>query len=232
MKQFIWTEPKALDSDFCKHCIQKFEECPDLQFEGETTGGRLNDIKKSTDLFTTRHTKWAEEQKVFHDAITKGIDRYRARLGGHFAGLFTPMVFESEIVTTGYQIQRTKPGEYYHWHNDSLTLSTHHRMLTYIFYLNTLKGEGGETEFYDGTKIRPVEGKLLIFPATWTFYHRGVSPVSETKYIATGWVCNFPLDVNGKKVMNPTPDPDQEQHINYSALLQNEDSPFFLRDRG
>ena len=64
--------------------------------------------------------------------------------------------------------------------------------LTYIFYLNTLKGRGGETEFLNGPKVRPVTGKLLIFPASWDCVHRGVSPVSETKYIATGWVCNVP----------------------------------------
>ena len=31
-------------------------------------------------------------------------------------------------------------------------------------------------------------GKLLIFPATWTYMHRGNVPISEDKYIVTGWL--------------------------------------------
>ena len=64
-----------------------------------------------------------------------------------------------------------------------------HILITYLFYLNTIE-EGGETEFIDGTKIKPETGKLLIFPATWTYEHRGNVPISSNKYICTGWLYN------------------------------------------
>ena len=61
------------------------------------------------------------------------------------------------------------------------------RKLTFIWYLNDIK-DGGYTEFIDGTKIKPEVGKLVIFPASWEFLHRGVPPKSEDKYLCTGWV--------------------------------------------
>ena len=46
----------------------------------------------------------------------------------------------------------------------------------------------GYTEFKNGIKIQPEQGKLLIFPAVWSYIHRGFPPKTETKYICTGWI--------------------------------------------
>jgi Rps23 Pro-64 3,4-dihydroxylase Tpa1-like proline 4-hydroxylase len=63
-----------------------------------------------------------------------------------------------------------------------------YRVLTYIWYLNDVD-IGGETEFFGGKlKIKPETGKLLLFPACWTYPHKGCVPVSDNKYIITGWV--------------------------------------------
>ena len=37
-------------------------------------------------------------------------------------------------------------------------------------------------------KIKAEKGKLLIFPSSWTYIHRGNIPISDDKYIITGWV--------------------------------------------
>jgi len=31
-------------------------------------------------------------------------------------------------------------------------------------------------------------GKVIIFPADWTFTHRGIVSKTQTKYIITGWL--------------------------------------------
>jgi hypothetical protein len=47
---------------------------------------------------------------------------------------------------------------------------------------------GGETEITGYIKIKPKTGSLLLFPATWTYPHCGKMPISNDKYIITGWV--------------------------------------------
>ena len=59
--------------------------------------------------------------------------------------------------------------------------------LTYIWYLNDVI-EGGETEFFGNYKIKPEVGKLVLFPACWSFPHCGLMPISSNKYIITGWL--------------------------------------------
>ena len=54
-------------------------------------------------------------------------------------------------------------------------------------YLNDVI-EDGYTEFEFGLKVQPRVGKILLFPATWQYLHRGYPPKSETKYLCTGWL--------------------------------------------
>ena len=57
------------------------------------------------------------------------------------------------------------------------------RFLVFFVYLNDVE-EGGETEFPTlDLQVSPECGTILIFPATWTFLHRGNVPISNDKYI-------------------------------------------------
>ena len=88
------------------------------------------------------------------------------------------------------KIQRTKPTEGYHiWHCESSGRGMTSRMSVFLLYLNTIRS-GGETEFlYTGQRIEPVEGRLLIWPASYTHTHRGNPPLGgQTKYVVTGWI--------------------------------------------
>ena len=44
-------------------------------------------------------------------------------------------------------------------------------------------------KFWKRKTIKPEAGKLLLFPASWTFPHCGQMPISHDKYIITGWLC-------------------------------------------
>mgnify|MGYP003314544719 FL=1 len=57
--------------------------------------------------------------------------------------------------------------------------------MTYILYLNTV--EEGWTQFYNGNQVSPKAGRLVFFPAIWTYLHQGYPP-KQTKYIMTGWM--------------------------------------------
>ena len=55
-----------------------------------------------------------------------------------------------------------------------------------MLYLNT-EPDGGT--YFDNFELEmdAVEGRLVIWPAYWTHFHRGIISETETKYIATGW---------------------------------------------
>jgi hypothetical protein len=87
-----------------------------------------------------------------------------------------------------FKVQKTGIGGGYHmWHYESDNRETCHRLLAWMVYLNDVE-EGGETEFlYQHKRIKPKQGTLVIWPASFTHTHRGNSPLSNVKYVVTGW---------------------------------------------
>lgn len=87
-------------------------------------------------------------------------------------------------------IQRYPPGGGYPaWHTEREDYQAPfcHRHLVFMTYLNKVTDQG-ETEFYhQKLKVKPEKGLTLIWPADWTFYHRGNISPSQEKYIITGW---------------------------------------------
>ena len=89
----------------------------------------------------------------------------------------------------GIKLQKTKPSEGYHvWHYEAAEHETMNRICFFILYLNDV-AEGGETEFLkQSIRVVPEKGTLIIAPANYTAMHRGNPPLSNDKYILTGWV--------------------------------------------
>lgn len=176
---FIYIQKDALPKSFCDNVIQKFE-LDDRKRQGQVGSGVRLDIKRSCDLSITGKEDWVSYDEAFFKCLNNALKEYLKFIPQEFIQFKALGRFEDD---TGYQIQKTQPGDYYIWHHDQ----TKTRLVTFIWYLNDVK-DAGYTEFIDGTRIQPEAGKLIIFPATWDFLHRGVSPKTETKYICTGWV--------------------------------------------
>tara|TARA_B100001996_G_C18464254_1_gene517342 strand:- start:69 stop:689 length:621 start_codon:yes stop_codon:yes gene_type:complete len=94
-------------------------------------------------------------------------------------------------------LQKTEPLEgYHHFHAENTAYSPRFRILAWMIYLNDVE-EGGETEFlYQQLKIKPKANTTVIWPAGFTHLHRGNPPISETKYILTGWFTSMPDRTN------------------------------------
>jgi hypothetical protein len=75
----------------------------------------------------------------------------------------------------------------FEYHHDFVVENNSVRIITYLFYLNDVE-EGGETEFLGTYKVKPEKGKMIIFPCSWTFPHSGKMPISNDKYIISGWL--------------------------------------------
>ena len=93
-------------------------------------------------------------------------------------------------ITEGVNVQHYPPGGgFFNWHAERTSKKSSLGALHLVFmtYLNTVES-GGETEFlHQNLKIKPEKGLTLIWPADWTFTHRGNSAPTEDKFIATGW---------------------------------------------
>lgn len=186
MNPFIWVKDGVISAKMCKSIIKKFN-ADERKIKGETAQGYRPNTKRSMDLQIGGLTEWKEEDALFFDVLAENHPQYQKYVDDIMDGESRIQIFRSsDVKDSGYQIQKTIPGEEYVWHNDSDVLEDYNRALTYIWYLNDVP-EGGETEFYDGTLIKPVRGRMVIFPATWTFMHRGKTPASD-KYIVTGWM--------------------------------------------
>ena len=178
---FIFEKKQALAKEFCNDVIARFEHHEEDQYQGRI--GQLadedNSIKRSTDLVVSGKSHWHDVDRALFKSLGVAIREFRNQFP-FFSGPFKDM---------GYGLQRTSPGEFYHWHIDGGSHDFSHRQLVAIWYLNDVAGPGGETEFLtQDVKISPEQGKLLLFPPFWTHEHRGVELTAGVKYIATTWV--------------------------------------------
>lgn len=193
-KDLIYVNKNVLSKEFCSHLINKFES-DDRKHNGVIDRNSSVDfsIKKTTDLHISRYEEWKSEDKIIFESLGSNLENYFSILNKFNSSLGLPG--EDSYNDTGYMIKRYNPDDYYHWHHDYAMdhtgVTTASRVVTFIWYLNDVI-EGGMTEFIDGTKIQPECGSLLLFPATWTYVHRGHPPINQKKYIVTGWLYGYP----------------------------------------
>ena len=133
LNDFVYIKENELDEDFCQHIIDKFEK-DDRKAQGIVGGGLRTDIKKSTDLSMTHVSGWEEEDKIFYKSLNKNIINYEKTRGAMYRKFILEETEKTKVEDSGYQIQRTKPKEYYVWHHDQASFRS--RRLTYIWYLN------------------------------------------------------------------------------------------------
>ena len=195
--EFIYECEDAFPVSFCNRVIEKFEKS-DLKITGRTSKrDGENPAKKSTDIRIYDEPEWVEEEKYFHVMIRKAMKNYETFL--------LKMDVDDEVkdqmsqaLNITYihppQIQRTEPGQYYHWHQDQVLIAADWQIFTYLIYLNDVeKDSGGTTEFSCGKTIQPKAGKIVFFPCTWTYFHRGKTLEKGIKYIATAGLRSKPI---------------------------------------
>jgi len=140
-----------------------------------------------------------EKQDLFHNLLDNSSSHCR-----DFSRIFWEKVFplyaheyklenviDGNLFVDDFKLQKTKLSEGYHsWHCENTTFKSEYRKreMVYTLYLNDVE-EGGETEFLVQSKrVKPKQGTLCIFPAGYTHIHRGNPPLSNIKYIMTGWI--------------------------------------------
>ena len=190
-KDIIRVFDNTLPKEFCEELIEMYENHP-MKHQGTCGANKVMlDVKNTIDLYISSKPDLKEFDAKLHQYLTPYITKYISRLEEQTRAKsksFFP--FErTGMVDDGYNMKKYEINTgRFNWHrDDKVTTSGTTRNVAIIWYLNDVQ-EGGYTEFFDGTKIQPVQGRLLMFPATWTFGHQGVPPVSNEKYIITSFL--------------------------------------------
>jgi hypothetical protein len=180
-----------LPSNFCKSIIDKFEVDSD-KHQGVLGMGHINlNVKKTLDLRISNRKDWDCITDPLVKCLAYGLQEYYRYIENQvFKGKdlqIIEQIFDDNIECTGFQIQKYEKGDHFYWHTDDAVDSK--RLLAFIIYLNTVPDEnGGTTDFLNDKVIRPEEGSILFFPATWSYIHRGKALKSGEKYIITGFI--------------------------------------------
>lgn len=190
VNKLIYVKDQVLESDFCNHIIEKFEKDTRHHAGTVSDSNGLNlkvdlNYKNSKDLHITNLPDWRSEDEMFCQSFKTHFKNYFDEMSKLGDTSFTM----DHYCDLGYIVRKYENDSgYYNWHNDFvLDAKNGLRLLTFIWYLNDVN-EGGETEFINGKLVKPQQGRLLIFPTSWYFIHRGKQPSSDSKYIVTAWL--------------------------------------------
>jgi len=188
MTQFIGIYENAFTKEYCENAIKHFNDMKDLGF-----------VKNRFEFESAIKTKKDDESIFMHHQEELNINNQKELLSefnNTFWNIYSKQYSPNFAVLTesgqhnnySFKMQKTPIGGGYHvWHYESCNRNSCHRLLTWMVYLNDVE-EGGETEFlYQHLRVKPKQGTLVIWPAAFTHTHRGNPPLSNDKYIVTGW---------------------------------------------
>jgi len=138
------------------------------------------DMKRSTEI-SVKSEYESELSKMLCDELQIILEEY--------IEIYPKIQDLSRFNMVPFNVQYYKPGEgFLAWHSERTSRSepATSRVLVWLMYCHTIE-EGGGTEFIHQDYIcKSEKGKVVMWPADWTFTHRGV-PCDEDKMILTGW---------------------------------------------
>jgi hypothetical protein len=183
---FIYTENNIISTQLCKEIITMFEKSRD-KIPGTTSSGANFKVRNTIGLEITNLDEWKDIYANLCIKLRESLDKYLNTINNKSNNGFLNNKIHDNLEFLTIQVHRYRKNEgLYSWHNDFTYTAEGIRYITFILYLNDVN-IGGETEFVCN-KINAEAGKVLFFPSTWTYVHRGNMPISDNKYIIVGWL--------------------------------------------
>ena len=185
-ENFIGIYEDAFTKEYCDSVIEHFNNA---EKAGLTINRQQQNAPKlnKDDLQLYAHSEFSLSGTT--SLITKFTEIFWGTVYQEYANTFAVLKEYARHASYSYKIQKTEIGQGYHiWHSEQMSRDTSNRILAWTLYLNDVE-EGGETEFlYYPKRVKPKTGTFILWPAGLTHTHRGNPPISNTKYIVTGWV--------------------------------------------
>ena len=172
MERYIKTYPKIFSEDECTGLIEYFEASKKSWVKTRMVGHR-----KFWELNFIDHTGRSKMNLEIYDRFKLVLDRYKQDINLHPKQWPEKYNWE-EIRMKKYE---ANIGNFLD-HVDVGSYESARRFLVIFAYLNDVE-DGGETEFVNlDLQVAPECGKVVVFPSTWEYPHRGNMPISNDKY--------------------------------------------------
>ena len=188
LKDFIGIYDGYITQEECNKAIKLFED----QYAFDKTMNRQS-FENASVLHKQDQQYFANggNIKVWHTELRSMLVNFDIALKHYIESTGCGHAFDTrEFLYTGIKLQKTLPTEGYHvWHIEhGRGYENEGRALVYSIYLNDVE-EGGETEFLHFSKrVKPEAGRIVIWPASFPYVHRGNPPLKGEKYILTSWM--------------------------------------------
>jgi hypothetical protein len=176
-----------IDKNICNDLIKYFESNKKIHKKGMVEGYnksyKSSDIKISTDLSIPLEHMDKPIIKKYFDSLSNCLEEYKKIFPYCSANQSNWKIIESANIQK-YNLEEG----FFKWHHERNGHNelNNKRHLVFMTYLNCLKN-GGTEFFHQKLKLKAEQGLTVIWPADWTYTHRGIISLTEKKYIATGW---------------------------------------------
>jgi len=176
------------DESIIDNLVESFKSRPEKHLQGMISmkGGQApkvdKDIKDSYELsFGPREQDpaWQRYLAALGSAMRGYVEEYPMSGAYGTFGLVSRSNFQLYPPGGGYKT--------YHTERTGAQEPEGSRHLVFMTYLNDVTDDGGTEFYHQKVTVQPVKGLTLIWPADWTFTHRGVPSPSQEKMIVTGW---------------------------------------------
>jgi hypothetical protein len=198
MQNYIYINNNSISRELCKDIIKRYESQED-KYDGVTAAGLNKEIKDTKDYIIFANNKsWNKIYNFLNKELTNNINNYLKILNNqedyNNNNQNSPYKFKifdkNPLLNKSFMVQKYLKGKGRYIYHDDFSIdyeNKKYRAITFLWYLNDVE-EGGETVFSGEYKIKPKAGTLVFFPASWCYPHTGKMPLSDDKYILTGWL--------------------------------------------
>lgn len=184
MEHFIRVYDSVLSADLCREAIRVFKQDRN-KFRGRGGFGDQSQVdttrKVTTELVISSAAGWRAIESELMRHYVEYVNRYSQEL-------WSVSALRGQLSSEPFRIKKYDVDGFFDWHIDCTGGENIYRVLAVQFYFNDVRA-GGETEFaFQDVSVKPVQGRLVIFPTTWTYRHRGAKVISNPKYVCTNFV--------------------------------------------
>lgn len=159
--------------EFCRVAIDFFESAPHH---------KLNQPWQRYHQITNLHATTLYDQ--IRPVVSRVFDGYKRDVG---CGTLNYVSRIEAPSMSRYDVADEDGAHHFHSHADCWSMETASRQVSLIVYLNDV-AEGGETVFDAGLVVKPKAARVLVFPSSYGFQHRGDPPRSNPKYVLVAWL--------------------------------------------